>query len=185
MMKIQSLYAIISRLSKREKTILYAAAFVLSFTILDRMIISPIFSRMKSLDDEIRESESDVRSDLRVLSHKDRILAEKKQYSSFYGALKTDEEEMTAVLKEVENLASTASIDLANLKPGNITEIRSSKVYSVNLNCESEMEQIARFMYSIESAKTLLSIDKYQISPKSKESSVARCRMTVSKIIIP
>ena len=47
------------------------------------------------------------------------------------------------------------------------------------------MEQLVDFMYNIENSDKLLMIEKYQISPKSKESSVAKCAMSISKIVIP
>ncbi len=185
MFKIQSLYAVLERLSKRERLIFYAALIFVSLTLLDRLILSPVFSRMKTLDREMQETETEIRNDLRILSHKDRIGRESKEYSSFFESSTTDEGEMTSILKEVENIASRSSIYLIDLKPAEITESGISRVYKVNLNCEAQMEQLVDFMYNIENSNKLLVIEKYQINPKSKESSIARCRMTISKVAIP
>lgn len=185
MIKTQSIYTILGRLSKREKFIFYAAALFVSVTLLDRIIISPIFSRMKRMEEDTREMETQIRNDLRILSHKDRIEKESKEYGSFFEKPKTDDEEMSSILKEVENTANRTSIYLIDLKPAEITEVGVSKVYRVNLNCEAQMEQLVDFMYNIESSNKLLIIERYQINPKSKESSVARCRMTISKVAIP
>ncbi|MCM8782891.1 MAG: type II secretion system protein M, partial [Candidatus Omnitrophica bacterium] len=56
------------------------------------------------------------------------------------------------------------------------------KKYVINLSCEAQMPQLVEFMYNIESSHRLLSIDKYQITPKSKETGVASCTMTIAKI---
>jgi len=66
-----------------------------------------------------------------------------------------------------------------------VKEVGIFKKYSLSLTCEAQMEQLADFMYNIEMANQLLTIDKYEISPKAKESSVARCNITLSKIILP
>jgi len=185
MIKLKSLQQIFTRLSKREQFILYAAVFFISMALLDRAIVEPIFSRMQSIDKEIQEKESAIRRSVHVLAQKDRISSEITKYSSFLSTAKTEEEEMTSLLKEIENLANKSSIYLIDMKPAAIKDLGSSKKYLINLNCEAQMEQITDFMYNIENSSKLFTIDKYQISPKSKETSVAKCSISISKIVIP
>ncbi|MFA5147385.1 MAG: type 4a pilus biogenesis protein PilO [Candidatus Omnitrophota bacterium] len=180
--KIQELYAILSRMSKREKTILYAAAFFISLTLLDRMMISPIFNRISSLESEIKEKESNIKKSMRILSQKDKIMSESESYGSVFSQANSEEEEMTSILKEIENLASKSSVYLIDMKPGGAKSAGSAKKYIINLSCEAQIEQLTQFMYDIENSSKLLTIEKYQIGPKSKESSVARCSMSISKI---
>ncbi len=183
--KFSQLATVFTRLSKREKIILYGAAFFVSLTIMDRLIVFPIFDRLVSLDKEIKEKEASVKKNLRILSHKERILADSKRYGSYVKDFTSEEEEATAILKEIETLASKTAIYLIDLKPAGLVESEMSKRYSVNLNCEAEMQGLVDFMYKLETSKMLLTVDRFQITPKSKESSVARCRMTISKIVTP
>lgn len=185
MFKIQTFYTILARLSKREKLILYVAVSFVSLTLLDRLIISPSFSKMKSLNREIQEKESGIKKNLHILAQKDRILAESAKYNSFLSSPESGEDQLTSLLKEIENYANKASVYLIDMKPSGVKDIGPSKKYLINLNCEAQVEQLTNFMYNIENSSELLTIEKYQISPKAKESSVARCSMTISKIIIP
>jgi hypothetical protein len=98
---------------------------------------------------------------------------------------KSDDEETTSMLKLIESLADEAEIYLIDLKPRGIENAGSAKRYLVDMNCEAQMEQLTDFMYNIESSGQLLAVDRYQVSPKSKDSSVARCKITISKIVIP
>ncbi|MDD5466096.1 MAG: GspMb/PilO family protein [Candidatus Omnitrophica bacterium] len=183
MFKAPSLYAAFTRLPKKEKFILYVVIFFISLVVLDRLIISPVFSRMKSLDKEIRLKESEVKKNLRILAQKDRILAENARYSSFLNTPESGEDQAASLMKEIENYADKASVYLVDMKPASMKETGASKKYLINLNCEAQMEQLIRFMYNIENSKELLTIEKCQISPKAKESSVAICSMVISKII--
>lgn len=185
MIKLEALYKIFTRLSKREQLILYLAVFFISLTLLDRAIISPIFSKIKSLDTEIKEKETAIRRNSHILTQKDRVSSEIAKYSSFLSAAKSEDEEVSSFLKEIENLANKSSVYLVDMKPAGIKDLGSSKKYLLNLNCEAQMEQITDFMYNIENSSKLITIDKYQISPKSKESSVAKCSMSISRIVIP
>lgn len=185
MLKIQALYTVLARLSRREKTVLYAAVTFVSLTMLDRLIISPVFAKMRSLTREIQEKEAGIKKNLHILAQKDRILAESAHYSSFLSSVESYEDQMTALLKEIEGYANKTSVYLIDMKPADIKDTGSSKKYLINLNCEAQMEQLTGFMYNIENSSELLTIEKYQLSPKAKESSVAKCSMTISKIIIP
>jgi Tfp pilus assembly protein PilO len=145
----------------------------------------PVYSKIKSLDDEIREKEIGIQKNFRISMQKDRILSETAKYTPFLNSLKYAEEDMTSILKEIEKLANKSSVYLIDLKPAGIKESTTSKKYLVSLECETQMEQLTDFMYNIENSNRLLRIEKYQISPKSKESSIARCSITISKIVMP
>ena len=185
MLKIQSLYTILARLSKREKTVLYAAVFFISLTLLDRLIVYPIFSKIEGLNKEIQAREAGIKKNLHILAHRDRILAESVKYSALLSSARSEKEEMTFLLKEIESLANESSVYLIDMKDAGLKNLGSSKKYFITLNCEAQVEQLTDFMYNIESSNRLLSIEKYQISPKSKDSSVARCSMSISKLAVP
>ncbi|HAH21273.1 MAG: hypothetical protein A2Y00_02430 [Omnitrophica WOR_2 bacterium GWF2_43_52] len=184
MVKIQSLYAVIARLSKREKLVLYGAAFFVSLTVLDRLVVSAVIGKMRHLDAQIKEKTDAARENLKLLARKERIIAETKKYASFLNNEQSREELVTSVLKEVEDLANKSQVYLIDIKPAGFKDSGSIREYTISLNCEAQMGQLVEFMYSIEKSSLLLSIDKYQLSPKAKESSLARCSMSVSKITL-
>ena len=179
---LQELYKFFARLSKKERLMLYVAGTIVSALFLDRLIISPVFSRLKGLDEEIREKEISVRKNIRILSQKDRIRASSANYGSFSGGkLGSDEEEMTSFMKEMEDMANKSSVYLVDIKPGAVKGQEQFKKYFVTLNCEAQMEQIVDFMYHLENSDRIFTIDRYQITPKAKDSSIARCSIVVSK----
>lgn len=184
MLNMQTFYKFLSRMPKREKLIFYGAILFVSLALLDRLIIYPISSKMTSLDKEIQQKESDIKKDTHILALKDRILKESAKYASFFSGSESKEEEIASLLKEVENLANKTSVYLIDIKPGSSRVAEGPNRYFVKLNCEAQMEQIANFMHKIESSNKLLTIEKYRISPRSKESSIVACRMSVSKTAI-
>lgn len=183
--RIESLSAFLSRLSKREKIVFYCALCFILLMLLDRLVVFPVYSKMHTLNKEIKEKESDIKRDSHIVAQKDKILAESARFGSFFNGGESEEEEMTSVLKEIEILANKASVYLVDMKPGAIKTMGEFKKYQVNLNCEAQMEQLVNFMYDIENSNKLLTIEKYQMNPKSKESSVVVCNLSISKVVIP
>ena len=185
MLKLPAFYGIFSRLSKKEKLILNIAVFLISLVIFDRLLISPTFSKIRSLNEEITQEKAKIRKNLHILAQKDTITAESNKFNSFFETAKPEDEEMTSILKEVEQVANKNSVYLIDLKPGGLKGSGPAKKYLINLTLEAQMEQIVDFMFDIESSNRLLAVEKYQLEPKSRESSVARCAMVISKTFVP
>ena len=185
MLDYKKIYAFFQHLSKREKLILYLASGFILLTIMDRLIIFPVLSKMKSLDEELVRERADIKRDLHILAQKERILKDNNKYNKYAIEDLTAEEITTALLKEIENLGSSASVYLIDIKPTSITQEDIFLKYYVSLSCEAQMEQIIDFMYKIESSNNLLMVEKYNLGPKSEDTSIARCTLLISKTVIP
>ncbi len=173
----------LSRLNKREKLTLYVAAIFIGLALMDRIIVGPIFSRLKLLDDRIKTQEESIRKNARIVSEKDRVMASVKEYSIYARKARSQEEESATLLDEVERLARKTSLYVVDMKPLAMEEDAVSRKYAVDLNCEAQMEQIMNFMYEVESSKGLLVVESFNITPKSKDSSIAKCNMKISSVI--
>lgn len=182
--KLQQLQEMVSRLSPREKIVFYGAAFFVSLTLIDRMIISPISGKLKTLDDEIRQKRQEISRAVAIVSQKEKISRANDSLNAYKTDSRPGEEEMTSLLKEIESMANKSSVYLIDLKPAGAKGSGLVKRYLISLNCEAQMEQLVDFMYNVESSNRLLTIEKYQVSPKSKESSIARCSMSLSKLFL-
>jgi Tfp pilus assembly protein PilO len=176
---------LLSRFSEREKFILYATVAVVSLVLVDRLIVGPVIDRIGYLNKQIDREKVLIKNTMLITSQKDKILKEIQKYNAFSVKSTTPEEEITSLLKEIENLANKSSVYLVNIKPKGAAENDFYKEYVVDLNCEAQMEQLIGFMHAIESSNKILKINEYNIAPKSRDSTTAVCRMTVSKLVIP
>ncbi len=179
--KLLDLY---KRLKPREKAVLFFTVFALSTLFIDRFLVGPIHDRLKLLDTNIREEEKAIRKSLHVLVQKDRIMAEGKEFMAYSVEAKNPEEEMVGLLKEIQMTAERATVSLLYVKPAATKEGEGIKKYFATLECEAQMEQIGSFFHSAESSTKLLKVERYEIQPKSKDSSIARCVMTISKTVL-
>lgn len=184
--KIEVVRKFFSQLSKRERAVLYIAVIFVSISLLDRLFVYPVYSRIDSLNREIKEKETGISRDLRILEQKERIIGEAKNFAPFFIKSQSEEEETVVFMKEIESISSKSSLYIIDMKPaGSKTEKSSIKRFTVNLSCEGQMEQIMDFMYNIENSNELLVIERYQLNPKSKESMLIQCNLAISKLIMP
>ena len=185
MINLQTISKKIASLSPRERLVFNLSSTVIFLMLLDRLIISPISSQIEALNKETEQEEATIKKHLRLLAQKDKITAQSSKFESYLNSSLSQDEEVTAMLKEIEDLANKNSVYLIDLKPSDIKQSGPTKKYMINLSLEAQMDQLAVFMYSVESSDRLFTIEKYKIDPKARESSVARCSMIISRVVLP
>ena len=175
----------ISKLSKKEKIGLAAAVIVVSVVIIDRLVVTPIGERFQRLGREIEVSEKKLVLDLRNISNKEPISAEYEKYRNYVKrSAPSDEEEVAAVLAEIEGLARRSDINLDDIKPQRAKETDFYKEYYVEIEVEGTMEHITIFLHNLNNSPQLLRAVKLRLGLRDKESSVVKASILVSKISI-
>ena len=183
--QIDQLLAKVSKLSKREKMVLFGSILAVSCALVDRVIVNSLAKKLAGQDAQIAAREAEIRKDLKIAAQGKRIVTLHDSYKPYIGTQSTENEEFTVFLKEVDTLARDSGIYVVDMKPNGTKEEGESKKYLINLNIEAEMASLVKFMYAVEDSKKLMTVEKYQISPKSKDSATAKCSMLVSKLVIP
>lgn len=174
----------INRMPKREKTLFYGAALVILVTLADRIVVRPVLNVYRSMDQQVKELQIEIKRSFGILSEKELIESETKQYSQFMIAAKSTEEQTVGLLKYIEGLANEAAVNLLYVKPGGEKEEGGGKKYYVTLECEAQMPQLIGFFYKVESSDQFLKVEKFSVQPIVPESSVVKSAVTIAKIII-
>lgn len=176
---------ILSKLSPREKIILYAVIISVSLAFLDKAVILPVAGKFGQLNEEILVQEKVLAKNTRNLLQKDTVAIEHKQFENYSKPAGSDEEEMAKFLNNVEKYARESAVYLADIKPRPVIEIDFYKKYTVEVNSEGEMKGLIGFLYKIENSEGLMNIEKLQFSPKKAGSPVVEGVVVISKILIP
>jgi len=175
----------ISKLSPQEKKIFYAACVIVVVALMDRIFLGPAMSKIKTYDEEIGKEKEVIRGDLRLLSYRDRILSEEKAFRPLYLVKEKTAEEITAsFLKKLELLAGESAINLIKVNPAESKQKKSHVEYYANLDCEGKLEDMAKFMYAVDTSPELLKIVQLKVGAKKAGSEDVAANMTVMKIIV-
>jgi Tfp pilus assembly protein PilO len=176
---------ILTKLSKRERLILYAVIAFVVCALADRFVIRLIGDRFGQLSGEILLQEKLLGKNIRNLVQEDPVINEYKKFEEYLKPAGSDEEEMAKFLSSIEGFARKSTVYLASIKPRPIMKMDAYKKCVADVESEASMEALINFMYQIESSKNLFKIEKIQLVPKSAESSIIKGYMVVTKILIP
>ncbi|MFQ5796859.1 MAG: type 4a pilus biogenesis protein PilO [Candidatus Bipolaricaulia bacterium] len=173
-----------TKLSKREKTIVYVTAVIVFFGLVDRLVYYPIVNHFKELDQEILIQEKQLRTNWRHLAAQEAV---RKAYSAFDGYALTagsDEEEVASLLNEIEGLARKTGLSLANVKPKPLTKKEYWKQYPVEIEVETEWAPLIKFIHGLTSSKYLLRVKHLRLMPKGKRTTRIRGYLIINKSVI-
>ncbi len=176
--------AFLARLNKRERLVFSVAAVFVGAALADRLLIASVADRLRRLDERIATQTDLIRKNVRIVAEKDRVKAAADAFAVYYAQkASTHEEEVGVLLGEVDEMARRASLYIIDMKPLTSEEDAVSRKVAVDLNCEAQMEQILKFMHAVATAPRLLFVESINITPKDKDSTIAKCNMKVSNII--
>jgi Tfp pilus assembly protein PilO len=173
------------KMTKKEKIVFYIAAVFVVLVFLDRLVYRAIRDMFGRLREKVLIEEKKVGANLRNLVQKDAVSAEYKKFSAYLAPVGTDEEEMSAFLKTVEETARSANIYVTDIKPQPTTNTDFYKKYIVEINAEAPLEQVMDFMHKLESLNQLISIEQLQLTAKKESSKALKVYIIVTKILIP
>src|SRR3989338_3837035 len=140
------------KLSRKEKVGLSLAIAFITVAFFDRLIVSPIRSRVQQINQNIQISEKQLAHDLRNVHLKDQIVKEYEKYIGYVERIGSDEEEVAKILGEIESLSRQSEIYLVDMKPQSPKNIDFYKEYTIEIEVEGEMVPLTSFLYKLNSS---------------------------------
>lgn len=173
----------LSKLSRKERTWLIVAGVIILAVFVDRLVLRPIGSTLRRMDQEIVASEKKLSHDLRNINNRAFIEGEYKKYKNFVKkSSASDEENVSNMLAEIEGLARTTGVNLIDIKPQASKQVDFYREYAAEVTIEGSMEQIVAFLHKLNSSAQLLRAVKIRLGTKQKESSVVKASLLVTNI---
>ncbi|MBF0569157.1 MAG: type 4a pilus biogenesis protein PilO [Candidatus Omnitrophica bacterium] len=175
----------IAGLSLNEKKILGIAGIFILLALFDRLLIAPSWDRLQEIEDSITKEESRVSQNMHFLAYRERIKKEAESFKDFYAKdVRTEEEIIGDLLKQVEGMASSAKVELSKVTPAGKDEQKDYIKYLVTVDAVGKFEDITSFIYSINNSKELMKVEKMTIAGNARDAEKVQVNMSVSKMIV-
>lgn len=174
-----------SKLKPRERLLVISTGAVALLCVFYRVAVVPAAERLDSLREEISLKSKQLTADRRSVAQRDAVLKAYQRYAHLMQAVGTDEEETSRLLSATADLAKTAEVTVVNLKPRPPESSGMAKRYQVDLETESTLEMLTRFIYAVEQSPQQLSVDRLDAKQDEKADSPLKCTLRISRIAIP
>lgn len=172
-------------LSAREKKILIVCLAMVAFYLIYSFGYQKIKEVMRGQESAFLRNEKSLRKYAHVLRSERAI---EQKLAGYIKALKqngSDEQEMTRVLSDIEAVADKVSIRIINMAPEKIKKSDFYNYFSVDVQLEGPLKKICEFLYALESKANYFHVDEMRIEKYSARADTLKCRLVVSRFLIP
>jgi len=171
----------------QDRAALIHAGLVLAAVVVAAVIaLGPVRGIFRNTDEAIVVQEQKMARNARILSSKskDVVVRDYRQYGDSLRKKGSTSEESSAMVAEVEMLATQAKIALSATKPRDPHPDRDYEQYAVELEFEAPMAQAVTFLYAVENSPQMLRIDRMVLDAKgAKSAGMLKASVTVSRVV--
>lgn len=147
--------------------VFFIAALFLGVCVGAGVMLGPVRSRARQLDEQILAQEKKAARNLRILSATSKEAAV-RDYEKFGGIMAmrgSSAEESAAMLSEIQKLASDDRVVISSTKPREASAPdKDYEVYQVQIDVETGLPQLFSFIYGLEMSSQLLRVEKLAIA---------------------
>ena len=97
----------------------------------------------------------------------------------------TDEQEMSALLSEVESITGDIDIHISDMKPLKVKSIDFYKKFSVELEAEGLLDNLTKFIHTLQSQPHLLKVERIRLERRSMRTEKLKGFLLITRIRIP
>jgi Tfp pilus assembly protein PilO len=173
----------LENLSRREKMLLYISAAIISLSLTFNFVFKPASVKWRRLNRQIINKEIELKRNIKYIRQKKEIASIYQRYTGYIKRAGTNETEMSALLNDVEKVASTSGIHIANIRPKPAKDLQFFRKYILELNCEATMSDYIGFIYNLQTSGQLIRVEQLKLTSQGKNSSLLRARMIITKVL--
>ena len=175
---------IFSKMSKRERYVLYFSAVVVLAVFFDKVVIDPLIKRIEKLNKEIFIQEKRLQKSLYLVSQEELIINEHKSYTKGLKQVSSEGEEKSRLLAEIEQTARKSSVFLKDVKLGTTEKSGTYIKYTVETVAEAKIAYLMDFIYQLEASTRVLKVRSFYLVPTKERSEILRAQMTITETLI-
>ncbi|MDP2939559.1 MAG: type II secretion system protein GspM [Candidatus Omnitrophota bacterium] len=171
--------------SQRERNILIIIVILLFIFVCYYFLFQPLTEKLSALNKEIETKELKLKKSQKILSQELSVEGEFEKYDKYLKQNSSDEQEMAALLSEIEAVAHQINIKLNDMKPRKTKRIDFYNSFAVEIEAEGKLQEITKFIYTLQSPPHLLKAEKVRLEKTTSGSQTLKSYLLVTKILIP
>lgn len=175
----------LKQLSKREKRILVSVIVLTIAGLCYNFLVEPLFTRWRSTDSRIELIKVRLKKSLLLIKEKQKVDVEYSTYEQKLKSKGSNEQDISLILDEIEKIASGSGLNITSMRPKPPNQKDYYSKFTVEIETESDMSSLMRFIYNIKNSPQILKIEKLNLNTRSSRQGVAiRASMLISKLVM-
>ncbi len=175
----------LKQLSEREKRILIAVIVITITGLCYNFFLEPLFMRWRSTNRKIGLTKIKLKKSLSLIKERRKVDEEYAAYEEKLKSKGSNEQDISLILDEIEKVASRSGLNITSMRPRPPIQKDYYNKFAVEIETESDMNSLMKFIYHIKNSPQMLKIEKLNLNTRSSQRGVAiRASMFISKIVM-
>jgi len=176
----------IKRLTKREQKIFIVTLVLILGYIGNNLLVKPLKEKILSLDQAIVAEEIRLKKNQRIIGQAKALSEDYNAYLNNFKQSKTNEQVMSSILSEIEEVAGELELRISDLKPKRVKRGEYYNRFSVSLTIDSDFVDIIHFLYILQKQPHLFDVEEVRFDKGSRRrSSTMKTQLVLGKMLIP
>lgn len=174
----------LKKLSSRERYLLTLTVVFLAGLALYFYVLEPVWNYWKGLDSRIDNLQKQLHRSQMILSRAHDIEVAYDVYEKRLRVEGSDQEKTAQILKNIENVARSNTLEINDMKPQQIKDEEFYKYYVIELEAESDIMALIKFIYDLQLSETALKVTRLQLTASSSRPHMLKSEMMITKVIL-
>ncbi len=174
----------ILNMTKREKMLFYITVSVVAIWAGQKYVVQPILDSKAVFGNKYASSIAKLEKYQKLVDGENIIKDKFSKIASNVGVSGSIDEEIAKFLTEIESIAGLSGVAIYEIKPASEDETDIYIKLQSDMEIEGDISEILDFMRKIKNSASLMAAEKLTLSAKQSGSSLIKCRILVSKVII-
>ena len=169
---------------QQYKSIFTTAAGLSVFIFIAFKVLAPFPSKWQKQSDQIREKYKLTKQYEQLIRQESALY---KDFDTLNRQIQTEipvEREESQFLTEIGKVASNTNVHIFTMNPRPFKDFGSFKELSVEIEMETNLGNLARFLYYIKKSSVVLVADRLSLQPKSERSALLKGHLVISTIFL-
>ncbi len=173
------------RLSGRERTIFIVCLAVICVYFIYIFFYQPFVEHRTDLATQIEAAQREFIKNSKFISSSQAYKAEYEIYLEKFKQRGSDEEVMSSIVSEIEQIAARFNIRIAEVKPQKVKRGDFYNDFSVNLDIDARLNDVIRFLYVLQSDPHFFGVDEFRFNKNFPQNVNLQSQLAVSKTLFP
>lgn len=174
----------LKKLKKREKAMVFFTGFLLIIWISYSFVGEPVINKWGRVNKDVKKAKIELQKAIKIYKQKENVNDEYGKLISKFSAKGSNEEEMAAMLNEIELVARQTNVRIINMKPRRTIKKANHRLLSVDIDTESTMRDMLKFIKLLKTSKQSLRIEQITLNSRARDPSILIGKMTTTRLAL-
>lgn len=173
-------------LTKREKNILIICVVLGGAYFGYNGVYKPVTERLDYLDQKAVVLQKQIKKNREMIKNSEQVEKNYAEIVDRFKQVRSNEQEMSAILSEIEDVARGLEMQIADLKPHRVRSEANFNRFSVSLTLSSEISDIVQFIYELQKEPHFFNVEEVRFDKSNQRGKDSlKTSLVLSRFFIP